>query len=221
MNVELWKNMLSDFWGAIFILFLMSLLVSAYIFREKCKPNFIIGTAGQQKEDKKIFENTPEIGDELKEWLEIEYKNLNPLLGIWQNRAWTYKWLHYFIISWVTIIPIIIPFLLGYVQHNNYAMMLVKVASLLSAVLLSVHSSFKIQDNYKKYRLFESHVYDLVRRMKTNPASFGDTDSQRRIVFFELIQKVRDEGRNAEIDNIPNSTPNSTFNAPSDKELKV
>ncbi|EJS74568.1 hypothetical protein [Bacillus cereus] len=220
MNVGLLKNMISDFWGAIFILFLFLLLVSAYIFREKCKPSFIIGSAGQQNEQKKVFDNTPEIGDELKEWLETEYKNLTGVLGIWQKKAWTYKWLHYFIISWVTIIPMIIPFLLGYVQHNNYAMLLVKVASLLSAVLLGIHSTFKIQDNYKKYRLFESQVYDLVRRMKADPASFGDTDSQRRIGFFEAIQRVRDEGRNAEIDNIPNSTPNSTFNAPSNKELK-
>lgn len=220
MIIELLINMKNDLWGVLFILFLISLMVSAYVFFIKCKPNFIIDTVGQQNEDKKIFEKTPEIGDELKDWLETEYKSLIPLLSVWQKRAWTYKSLHYFIISWVTIIPLTIPFLLGYVQHNNYAMLLVKVASLLSAVLLSIHSAFKIQDNYKKYRLFESHVYDLVRRMKTNPASFGDTDSQRKITFFDLTQKVRDEGRNAEIDNIPNSTPNSTLYAPTEKEIK-
>ncbi|WML25657.1 hypothetical protein [Neobacillus sp. OS1-33] len=204
-------NMLRDFWGDIFLLFLILILVSAYIFRKKCKPSFPIRSAGQQKEEKKIFENTPVIGDELKEWLETEYKSLNGVLKNWQKKAWTYKWLHYYIISWVTIIPFTIPFLLGYVQQNNYAMLLVKVASLLSAVLLGIHSTFKIQDNYKKFRLFESQVYDLVRRMIAYPESFGDKDEKRRIRFFEEIQKIREAGRNAEIENIPNSTPNSTF----------
>ncbi len=55
MNVGLLKNMISDFWGAIFILFLLLLLVSAYIFRKKCKPSFIIGSAGQQNEQKKYL----------------------------------------------------------------------------------------------------------------------------------------------------------------------
>lgn len=195
--------MLNDFWGVIMILFFICVLLSVIIICKVFKPKFNVKSVGQKQENN-AFDGIPLVSDELKQWLEKHYESLIPLLTIWQRRAWRYGAMHYFVVIWTAIISLSLPFIIPYIGDGNYSKILVQVATAFSAIMFGLHSTFKMKELYQKYRLFESSVYTLVRKMKNDPESFGDEDSKRRINYANAIEKIREGARSVEIDNVPN-----------------
>jgi hypothetical protein len=81
--------------------------------------------------------------------------------------------------------------------------MLVQSLSVFGAVVFGLHRTFKAEENYGKYRLHESSVYSLVRKLVDDPDQLGATDSERRRRYLAEIERIRERARNDEINNLP------------------
>ncbi|GGG82056.1 hypothetical protein [Paenibacillus radicis (ex Gao et al. 2016)] len=198
-------KVLDDVWGVILILYLMSVIITAVVFYKIFKPQLKVKSVRYN-----AFNDAAFLSSELRRWLQEHYDSITPVLYIWQKRAWRYGAMHYYIVLWTTITSLSLPFTIQYVANNEYARLLVQIATAFSAIMFGLHSTFKMKELYQRYRLLESSIYMNVRKMKYDPDSFGEGDENKRINYAIAIEKIREDGRSIEIDNIPN--PISTAN---------
>ena len=208
----------ADGWVVAIIVFLISAILSAVLISIRMKPRFKIGETDSDSDNKgvevdsnkKQFDDALFIEEDLKLWLEDHYKQIIPVLRIWQKRAWRYGWFHYYVVFWTTVVALSIPFLVAYIDGSSKAGLLVQIMAAFAAIIYGLHSVFKVQTNFQRYRLHESAVYTTVRRMKYDPDSFGKSSEERRITYATEIENIRNQARADEIDNTPSpSSPPS------------
>ena len=209
----------SDEWVVAITVFLILAPLSAIFIARLMKPRFKIGETDSpdpNNEDagigskKKQFADALFIEEDLRLWLEEHYKQIIPVLRIWQKRAWHYGWFHYYVVFWTTIIALSIPYLVTYIDGSSKAGLLVQIMSAFAAIIYGLHSVLKVQTNFQRYRLHESAVYTTIRRMKYDPDSFGKSSEERRTTYAAEIENIRNQARADEIDNTPSpSSPPS------------
>lgn len=186
-------------WNNIICFLVATNIISLIIIFFVLKPTFAVQTAGNTTQ---TFDNAISVSDNLKAKLEVHYGTIIPILKIWQKRAWIYGSLYYYVVIWTSLIALSTPFLVPLskeIEGNNFLQGL----SAYSAIILGLYSIFKIQDKYKKYRLYESAVYSCVRKMKFSSSAFGSDDEKKLQKYIKEIEDIRDKARNEEIDNIP------------------
>ena len=207
-----------DEWVVAIIVFLILVILSAVLIAIRMRPRFKIGETDSDPDNKgvdvnsnkKQFDDALFIEEDLKLWLEEHYKQIIPVLRIWQKRAWHYGWFHYYAVFWTTIVALSIPYLVTYIDGSSKAGLLVQIMAAFAAIIYGLHSVFKSQTNFQRYRLHESAVYTTVRCMKYDPDSFGKSSEERRITYATEIENIRNQARADEIDNTPSpSSPPS------------
>ena len=159
-----------DGWIAAIIVFLILVILSAVLIAIRMRPRFKIGETDADSDNKgvdvdsskKQFDDALFIEEDLKLWLEEHYKQIIPVLRIWQRRAWHYGWFHYYVVSWTTVVALSIPFLVAYIDGSSKAGLLVQIMAAFAAIIYVLHSVFKVQTNFQRYRLHESAVYTTV-----------------------------------------------------------
>jgi hypothetical protein len=195
------KGILSDGWGIAVLLFCIGAPFSAMTIALITRPQLNVMSSGAQQGGP--FDGSQQLDEAVVPWFNRNYAALTPVLAIWQRRAWTYGWFHHYVVIWTTITAISLPFLVPYVGRSNNARLFVQMLSAHTAVIYGVHSVYNIEKLYQRYRLHESSVYGLVRRMKDDPASFGDTNDAQRKAYLEEIERIRALARSDEIDSTP------------------
>ncbi|NEJ72075.1 DUF4231 domain-containing protein [Rhizobium phaseoli] len=149
------------------------------------------------------FEQSKHFTDGAKDALQQHYDRIRGTLGFWKKQAELYRRAHYYCLLWTIPSSVIIPFLAQASDADPLSRWLITVISAYSAILLAVHRSFKIADNYRAFREGESNFYDTYRRMLDRPHAFGTTEDERLDRYFDEVENLRKFVRNAETDNTP------------------
>ncbi|GAA0598541.1 hypothetical protein GCM10010174_12580 [Kutzneria viridogrisea] len=179
-------------------------LSSAVLVVHHMRPTFTVSTAGGNADGP--FADADLIGEELRTWAAAHYRRTVPVLRVWQRRAWLYGSAHFYAVGWTVLISLSLPFLIPYVSDGNGSRLLVQSLSVFGAVVFGLHRTFKAEENYGKYRLHESSVYSLVRKLVDDPDQLGATDGERRRRYLAEIERIRERARNDEINNLPSPT---------------
>ena len=95
-----------DRWVVAIIVFPILAILSAVLIVIRMRPRFKIGETDADPDNKgvnvdsnkKQFDDALFIEEDLKLWLEEHYKQIIPVLRIWQKRAWHYGWFHYYVV---------------------------------------------------------------------------------------------------------------------------
>jgi len=193
--------LLSDPWGIAIVGFLLLAPMTAVGYAMVTRPRFDVRSAG----DKTLatFDGAPFIDQPLTGWLETHYKQTEPVLRVWQHRAWTFGWVHYYTVAWTTAIALSLPFLVQDVSSATHAKQFVQIISAFAAITYGMHSAFRVQQQYQNYRLCESSIYTLIRRMRSNPDSFGKTPEERFKKYCDGVEKIREQARSGELNHVP------------------
>lgn len=182
---------------------------SAVAIAAYMRPKFTVATAGGDADGP--FADADLIGPELRDWAAAHYRRTVPVLRVWQRRAWLYGAAHFYAVGWTVLISLSLPFLIPYVTDGNGSRLLVQALSVFGAVVFGLHRTFKAEENYGKYRLHESSVYTLVRKLVDDPDQLGASDAERRRRYLAEIERIRERARNDEINNLPSpSSPPRT-----------
>lgn len=177
-------------------------ILSVIVLYLALRPSFRVPSAGA-KGQKGAFSDSSLVDEELVPWLEEHYARTVPVLTVWQQRARFYKALHYYAATCTALISLSLPFLIPYIKPGNDSSLFVQALSAFGAVVFGLHRVFKVNELYGKYRLHESSVYALVRRMKDSPEAFGKTIQDRRSRYALEIERIRERARSDEIGNMP------------------
>lgn len=135
--------------------------------------------------------------------LEQHYSRIQGTLGFWKNQAEKYKNFHYYCLLWTIPSSIMIPIIIQAVNYSYLSKILLTIISTHTAILLAFHRGFKVEDNFKAFRLGESEFYDTYRRILDQPNSFGGTHEEQIQNYFKQVEEIRKFVRNAETDNFP------------------
>ncbi len=119
-----------------------------------------------------------------------------------KNKAERYRRFHLYTLCWTIPISILISIIVQYAEIGE-AVLFLTIISTHSALLITFHKAFKVENNYKAFRLGESKFYDLYRLLLDNPKSFGDTEERQIQKYFSNVDLIRKTVRMAEIDNFP------------------
>lgn len=149
------------------------------------------------------FEASTYFSQEEKILLKQHYTRIQGTLGFWKNQAEKYKNFHYYCLFWTIPSSIMIPIITQAVNYNELSKVLLTVISTHTAILLAFHRGFKVEDNFKAFRLGESEFYDTYRRILDRPGSFGKTHEEQIENYFKEVEEIRKYVRNAETDNLP------------------
>lgn len=194
-----------DPWLIALIIFFVAAITSGIYLYLKLRPKFKVATAGSPSEDS-AFSNSLLVDKDLQPWLEEHYARTIPVLRVWQQRAWIYGWLHYYAVTWTTLIALSLPFLIPYIKPGNDSSVFVQSVSAFGAIVFGMHRAFKVHELFGKYRLHESSVYALVRKMKDSPESFGKSPEERRKRYALEVEAVRERARSDEVGSIPTTS---------------
>lgn len=141
--------------------------------------------------------------DENKEKLELINERMRGTLIFWKNKVRIYKNLHYYSVIWSTLISVVMPILIQ--LTNSDGKLLITIISTHSALLIAFHKGFKIESNYKRYRICESNFYDAYREMLHYSGSDPGETEKKIQEYVKIVEATRKDGREIEIDNIPNA----------------
>ncbi|MFG2795893.1 hypothetical protein OIE43_30220 [Streptomyces pseudovenezuelae] len=197
--------MIRDPWGIATLAFLLIAVLSAVALALRTKPKFPVRTAGSDTQETP-FSDAMFIDDELREWLQSHFDRTHPVLRVWQRRAWIYGWMHYYAVTWTTLISLSLPFLIPYSSHGFYQRIFAQVVSAFGATVYGMHEAFKIRDNYIRFRMHESNVYSLIRRIKDAPETFGDSNEKIIRRYSLEVEAVREQARADELGNVAKIT---------------
>lgn len=150
-------------------------------------------------------DDSPVFTVEAKERLKQNHSRMMGTLVFWKQQAEFYKRFHYYSLSWVIPSTVLLPFLAQAITNDQYSKWFLSGVSALCAVLLSFHQWLKVEQNFKAFRQGESAYYDLRRRMLDRPRSFGDTEEAQLDRYFSAVEELRQNIRDAEINNFPGS----------------
>jgi hypothetical protein len=149
------------------------------------------------------FKEASYFSEEARGRLQQHFDRMKGTLGFWKNQAELYKRLHFYILWWTILSSVIIPFLAQASDDDVYSKWLITMVSAFSAILLTVHRTFKVHENYRAFREGESNFYDTYRRMLDRPNTFGKTEEEQISSYYDNVENLRKFVRNSEIDNTP------------------
>lgn len=124
-------------------------------------------------------------------------------LIFWKGQAKKYKRLHYYSAIWTTLNTVFMPILIQSIAGIAEGKILLTVISAHSAVIVAMHKGFKVENNYRDYRICESNFYDEYRKLLECDLSKVNQDDVVN-QYIEKINMIRKAGRAIEIDNMPN-----------------
>ncbi len=156
------------------------------------------------KEASFSFEDAPHFDREQIGRLEQHYSRLQGTLVFWKNNALKYGTLHFYCIFWVIVGGITTPVLIQAIDIANptVSKWTVTIVAIHVALLSAVHKGFKVEQNYKNYRLGESDYFDLRRRLLDQPHLLADNTEEQIAEYFSSTEAIRRDMRNKEIDAI-------------------
>jgi hypothetical protein len=103
---------------------------------------------------------------------------------------------------WLIVLSISVPVLsqaiLTYGKDDAFAGVVLTIATTHIALVTSLHKFFKVEQNFKAFRLGESEFYDTYRRLLDSPVSFGKTEAEQIDAYFEQVRIIRKGVRSAE-----------------------
>lgn len=137
-----------------------------------------------------------------KERLDLFNKRMKGTLLFWKNNVKIYRNLHYYSVIWTTLISVVMPILIQLI--NSGGKLLITIISVHSAILIAFHKGIKIENNYKRFRICESNFYDAYREILDYHGSNQEEDEKKIREYFNIVRAIRKDGRETEIDNIPN-----------------
>jgi hypothetical protein len=70
------------------------------------------------------------------------------------------------------------------------------------ALLSAIHKGFKVEQNYKNYRIGESEYFDLRRRLLDQPYLLSKESEDQIDVYFSTTEAIRRDMRVKEVDSI-------------------
>lgn len=149
------------------------------------------------------FSDSPHFSEEAKKLLEQHYSRLQGTLVFWKNQSSKYNRFHFYCLGWTIPSAILIPIVTQAIDGSPLSKLFLTIVSSHTAILLSFHKGFKVENNLKAFRHGESEFYDLYRRLLDRPLSFGDTEDKRLETYFAEVEIIRRYVRNAETDNFP------------------
>lgn len=148
------------------------------------------------------FSHSPHFSEENRILLEQHYDRLKGTLIFWKNNASKYGHFHHYCVAWTIIGGISIPFLTQAITGDPFSKWSLTIISAHVAVLFVSQKGFKIEQNYKNYRLGESEFYDLRRRLLDMPHKLGANEDEQIKRYFELVEAIRADMRIREVDGI-------------------
>ena len=148
------------------------------------------------------FSDSPHFSENAKKRLEQHFSRIHGTLLYWKNQAAKYEALHYYCLIWTIPSAVIIPVLTQSVTDSNHSKLLLTIVSSVTAILLSFHSGFKVEESFKAFRHGESEFYDMYRRLLDRPSAFGDSEEHQLEKYFQDVESLRRFIRNAETKNL-------------------
>lgn len=149
------------------------------------------------------FLESKHFSEDAKEALQQNFERIRGTLGFWKQQSEKFKRAHYYCLIWTIPSSVIIPFLAQASNDDPLSKWLITIISAYSAILLAIHRSFKIAENYRAFREGESSFYDAYRRMLDRPHTFGKTEEIQLDTYFDEVENMRKFVRNSETDNTP------------------
>jgi len=154
------------------------------------------------KNAKFSFTDSPSFSKEGKVKLEQHYDRLQGTLVFWKNKAEMYGYFHHYSIGWTVLGGISLPFLAQALTVDPWSKWTITTISAHVALIFVAQKGFKVEQNYKNYRLGESEYYDIRRRLLDQPHRFGDTEQEQIDRYFTLVESMRHDMRTREVDGI-------------------
>jgi hypothetical protein len=148
------------------------------------------------------FTDCPNFSNEGKVKLEQHYDRLQGTLVFWKNKAEMYGRFHHYSIAWTIIGGISLPFLTQAITADPWSKWMLTIISAHVALIFVAQKGFKIEQNYKNYRLGESEYYDIRRRLMDQPDRFGENEKEQIDRYFTLVESIRHDMRTREVDGI-------------------
>ena len=154
------------------------------------------------KNAKFSFSDSPSFSDEGKIKLEQHYDRLQGTLVFWKNKAEMYGNFHHYSIGWTIIGGISLPILAQAITADPWSKWTLTIISAHVALIFVAQKGFKVEQNYKNYRLGESEYYDIRRRLLDQPHRFGEAEPEQIDRYFTLVESMRHNMRTREVDGI-------------------
>lgn len=148
------------------------------------------------------FSHSPHFSEANRILLEQHYDRLKGTLIFWKNNASKYGHFHHYCVAWTILGGISIPFLAQAITGDPFSKWSLTIISAHVAVLFVSQKGFKVEQNYKNYRLGESEFYDLRRRLLDMPHKLGATEEEQIKNYFEMVEAIRLDMRVREVDGI-------------------
>jgi hypothetical protein len=147
------------------------------------------------------FDESPHFSEDAKKLLNQHYSRIQGTLLFWKNEANKYTRFHFYCLWWTIPSATLIPIVTQLIDGTPYSKLFLTIVSSHTAIILSFHKGFKVENNLKAFRHGESEFYDLYRRLLDRPLSFGDTEAKQLESYFSEVAIIRKYVRNAETDN--------------------
>ncbi|MDR0325687.1 MAG: DUF4231 domain-containing protein [Oscillospiraceae bacterium] len=138
-----------------------------------------------------------------KQRLISHYSRIEKSLIDWTQKTKLYKRLHYYCLIWTIPIAILTPMLLQAIGENSYSKWFLTIMTTHAAILIALHEAFKVESNYKTYRVGGANFFDLYRRLLDYPKSLGETEEEQLYKYFSLVEDLKKNVRAQETENIP------------------
>ena len=148
------------------------------------------------------FEDSPHFSEEAKILLTQHYSRLLGTLVYWKNKAAMFGYFHHYSIAWTIVGGISLPFLTQAIGEDPWSKWTLTVISAHVALIFVAQKGFKVEQNFKNFRLGESEYYDIRRRLLDQPQRFGKSEKEQLDSYFSLVESVRHEMRIREVDGI-------------------
>lgn len=146
------------------------------------------------------FDDCPHFDDDQIDRLNRHYSRIVGTLYYWKKTATAYKRFHTYVLVWTIPSSVLVPVLTQSIGKEEYASLMVTVVSAFTALLLTFHQAFKVDDKFAAVRNSESGFYDLYRRILDLPSTFADTPDKQIDKYFEAVETIRSSARNSETD---------------------
>jgi hypothetical protein len=150
------------------------------------------------------FEEATNFSEAARLRLSQNYERIRGTLAFWKHEAAKYERTHIYCMLWIIVLSVSVPVLTQvtrtYEAQDNFSGIFLTIATTHIALVTSLHKFFKVEQNFKAFRLGESEFYDTYRRLLDTPNTFGQTEDQQVEKYFELVSLVRRGVRGAETD---------------------
>lgn len=150
------------------------------------------------------FADSPYFSDDAKLRLAQNYERIQGTLSFWKHEAKKYEATHVYCMMWLIVLSALVPVLTqvtrSYGSDDIFSSIFLTITTTHIVLVTSLHKFFKVETNFKAFRLGESEFYDVYRGLLDNPRLFGETEDEQLITYFEKVSLIRKGVRSAETD---------------------